>query len=166
MNQDILCVYYSRTGKTRAAMEAVAQALDAELVEISDDKIRSGKKGYITCAFDAVRRSSHKLLPFTTRRRLEEYRLVILGTPVWAGRCSAVMRSFLKSNGYKIVDAAYVITRSTETRHEEIYEQMDRYLAQRRVRAVSLRPGDAGYTFWLNQFIQGVQADFLSQGQA
>ena len=29
---DVLCIYYSRTGKTKAAMEEIAGALDAELV--------------------------------------------------------------------------------------------------------------------------------------
>ena len=32
--RDILCMYYSRTGATRQAMTEIAQALDAELVEL------------------------------------------------------------------------------------------------------------------------------------
>ena len=30
---DILCIYYSRTGNTKKAMEEIAAALDAELAE-------------------------------------------------------------------------------------------------------------------------------------
>ena len=33
---DILCVYYSRTGRTEKAMKEIAQALDAELVKIEE----------------------------------------------------------------------------------------------------------------------------------
>ena len=33
---DILCIYYSRSGNTRAAAEEIAAALDAELAEITD----------------------------------------------------------------------------------------------------------------------------------
>ena len=44
---DVLCIYYSRTGKTRQAMEEVAQALGAELVEITDGQDRSGFKGFM-----------------------------------------------------------------------------------------------------------------------
>ena len=29
---NVLCIYYSRSGKTKKAMEEIAQALDAELV--------------------------------------------------------------------------------------------------------------------------------------
>ena len=30
--KDILCIYYSRTGNTKKAMEEIAEALDAELL--------------------------------------------------------------------------------------------------------------------------------------
>ena len=159
---DILCLYYTRSGKTRETMEVIARELQAELVEISDDRPRGGWKGYLRCAFDAVRKSSHKLLPFKTNRKLEDYRLVILGTPIWAGRCSAVMRSFLKYHGVKIRDAAFVITRSQEVRYEDVYRQMDRYLPQAHSLDVSLRPGHTGYDFWLGQFIQKVQTIYQS----
>ena len=33
---NVLCVYYSRTGNTRAAMEEIAKALGAELAELED----------------------------------------------------------------------------------------------------------------------------------
>ena len=33
---DILCIYFSRSGNTRAAAEQIAAALDAELAEITD----------------------------------------------------------------------------------------------------------------------------------
>ena len=44
---DILCIYYSRTGNTRRAVEEIAGALDAEVVAITDDRDRSGWKGYL-----------------------------------------------------------------------------------------------------------------------
>ena len=39
---NVLCVYYSRTGNTRAAMEEIAKALGAELAELEDSVDRSG----------------------------------------------------------------------------------------------------------------------------
>lgn len=42
--RDILCMYYSRTGATRQAMTEIAQALDAELVELTDGVDRSGAR--------------------------------------------------------------------------------------------------------------------------
>lgn len=45
--RDILCMYYSRTGATRQAMTEIAQALDAELVELTDGVDRQGARGYL-----------------------------------------------------------------------------------------------------------------------
>ena len=155
--RDILCMYYSRTGATRQAMTEIAQALDAELVELTDGVDRSGARGYLRSGMDAMRRATLPLAPYETERPLSEYRLVILGTPVWAGRCASPVRALLKRRGLELHRVAYVVTRSTEQRSQEVYDQMDLYTAEKRLFAVSLRPGSEGYEFWRNDFVQNVQ---------
>ena len=66
---DILCIYYSRTGNTKKAMEEIASALDAELAELRDDADRSGWKGWLRCGLDAMRRRLPDVLPFRQRPR-------------------------------------------------------------------------------------------------
>ena len=44
---NILCVYYSRTGNTKRAMEEIAHALNAELVELRDGVDRGGWRGWL-----------------------------------------------------------------------------------------------------------------------
>ena len=51
---DILCIYYSRTGNTRRAVKEIAEALDAEIVAITDGRDRSGWKGYLRSGMDAL----------------------------------------------------------------------------------------------------------------
>lgn len=154
---NILCIYYSRTGNTKKAMEEIAQALDAELVEITDGVDRGGTSGWLRSGLDAMRRTTEPLKPFETARPLHEYRLVIVGTPVWAGRCSSVARSFLRKYGKKLTSAAYVVTRGSEKRDEGIYDQMDRYVPAGHRAAVSLRSGSVGYTFWQEEFLRQVR---------
>ena len=154
---DILCIYYSRTGNTKKAMEEIASALDAELVELGDDVDRSGWKGWLRCGLDAMRKNTHPVAPVETARPLGEYRLVILGTPVWAGRTSAVMRSFLKERGGEIQNAAYVLTRSSGAQYQEIYRQMDLSVPAGHRAAVSLRSGDVGVAFWQEEFLRQVR---------
>ena len=154
---DVLCIYYSRTGNTRKAMEEIAEALDAELVEITDGVDRSGTAGWLRSGMDAMRKFTEPLKPFETERPLKDYRLVVVGTPVWAGRCSSVIRSFLKKHGAKIGCAAYVVTRGSEKRDEAIYEQMDLYVPAGHSAAVSLRSGSVGYTFWQEEFLRQVR---------
>ena len=156
--KDVLCIYYSRTGKTKQAMEEVAQALNAELVEITDGQDRTGFKGFMLSGMEAMRRSTRPLKPFETERNLENYRLVVLGTPVWAGRCSSVIRALLKRRGLEMKNVAYVITRDSERRYEEIYDQMDQYVAKPRIAARSLRVDTVGYEFWRDKLVQEVKA--------
>ena len=154
---DILCIYFSRSGNTRAAAEEIAAALDAELAEITDGQDRSGLKGYFRSGLDAMRRTVQPIDPLQTERPLTDYRLVILASPVWAGRCASPVRARLKECGGELPRVGYVLTRAGSRKYEEIYGQMDRYLPAEHQLAVSLRPGSEGYDFWLGDFVQNVQ---------
>lgn len=159
---DVLCMYYSRTGNTKKAVEEIARELDAEVVELRDDADRSGAGGWLRCGLDAMRRTTRPLLPFETERPLSDYRLVVVASPVWAGRCSSVTRGFLKQHGKKLSNAAYVVTRGSEDKSEEVFEQMDLYAPCGHVAAVSLRVGSVGYAFWREEFLRQVR-EFLNQ---
>ena len=154
---DILCIYFSRSGNTRAAAEQIAAALDAELAEITDAQDRSGLKGYFRSGLDAMRRTVQPIDPLQTERPLTDYRLVILASPVWAGRCASPVRALLMEGGGELPRVGYVLTRAGSRKYEEIYGQMDRYLPAEHQLAVSLRPGSEGYDFWLGDFVQNVQ---------
>ena len=158
---DVLCIYYSRTGSTRAAMEEIARELGAELVELRDGVNRSGARGWLRCSMDAMRRTCPQAEKPETKRPLSDYRLVIIGSPVWAGRCSSVARSFLKQYGKELQNAAYVLLRGSEDKNEEVYDQMDLYTPCGHRAAVSLRSGSVGYAFWQEEFLRQVR-DFLS----
>ena len=160
---DVLCIYYSRTGNTAKAMEEIAQALGAEVVEIRDGVVRSGWRGAIRSGLDAMKRDCDPLLPFETERPLSDYRLVIVGTPVWGGRCSSPIRGLLKRRGLEMSRVAYVLTRSGNRRCVSVYDQMDLYTADKHILEVSLQPGSVGYTFWRDKFISDVQ-QYLESG--
>lgn len=158
---DILCIYYSRTGSTRGAMEKIARTLGAELVELRDGVNRSGARGWLRCGMDAMRRTCPPVEKPETKRPLSDYRLVIIGSPVWAGRCSSVARSFLKQYGKELQNAAYVLLRGSEDKNEEVYDQMDLYIPCGHRAAVSLRSGSVGYAFWQEEFLRQTR-DFLN----
>ena len=157
-----LCIYYSRTGKTKNVMTEIAAALDAELVEITDGVDRKGLVGALRSGRDAMRRECLPLKPFQTEQGLDKYQLVIVGTPVWAGRCSSVIRGFLKQHGKKLRQAAYIITRYSEDKCEQVFSQMDQYTPCGHQAAVSLRGGSVGYAFWQEEFLRQIR-ELLSQ---
>ncbi|MBQ9460063.1 MAG: hypothetical protein IJU66_09060 [Oscillospiraceae bacterium] len=160
MNRDIICIYYSRTGKTERVMREIAHALDCQVVEVHDRVRRGGALGALRCALDAMRRRTRAISRIESERQLWEYKLVILGTPVWAGRCSSVIRGLLKRRGYEMADVAYVITHKSDEHYREVFDQMDQYLLKPHVADVSLRPGSTGYVFWRNLFLKSC-ADFV-----
>ncbi len=162
MNDKILCIYYSRTGNTKLAMEEIAAALDCECLAIHDKTDRSGALGFLRCCMDAVHKRTSPVSRPQCARPLADYELVILGTPIWAGRCSSVMRGFLKRRGYELRNTAYVITHKSEELYRDVYRQMDLYLQTPHVADVSLRPGSAGYHFWRDRFIKTC-ADFIAE---
>ena len=82
---------------------------------------------------------------------------MIVGTPIWAGRMSSPIRGLLKRRGLEMTRVAYVVTRDSDTRYEDIYRQMDQYTASPHTHAVSLRMSSVGYDFWRDRFIQDVK---------
>ena len=104
-----------------------------------------------------MRKDTRPVAPLETARPLGDYRLVILGTPVWAGRCSAPMRSFLREFGEELREVAYVITRSSDNHYDQVFDQMDLYVRHPRRRAVSIRCGTVGSSFWRDEFLAGIR---------
>ena len=162
MNDKVVCIYYSRTGNTKQAMEEIAAALGCECLEIRDKVDRSGALGYLRSGFDAMHKRTCPVSRPDCAQPLSDYRLVILGTPVWAGRCSSVIRGLLKRRGFEMQNVAYVITHKSDQLYKDVYRQMDLYLQTPHVADVSLRPGSAGYHFWRDQFIKTC-SDFIAE---
>jgi len=91
--QKILVVFYSRTGHTRQVAEAIAAALDAELEAIEDVRSRRGIIGWLRSGREAWREQPAEIQP--VGKDPSDYDLVVLGTPVWAGRMSSPLRRYI-----------------------------------------------------------------------
>ena len=153
----MLCLYYSRTGSTEKLMREIAQELHCEMVKLEDGENRAGLRGWLHSGMQAMARRVPPVKKPKTALPLGVYDLVIIGTPVWAGRCSAPVRSFLMEYGEEMRRAAYVITRGSEVRYEEVFDQMDLYVRSPRVSAVSIRPNAVGSAFWRDEFLASIR---------
>ncbi|SAL85952.1 flavodoxin [Caballeronia terrestris] len=87
----VLIVYFSRTGATRRVAAALATTLHADVEEIIDRSDRSGTLGTLRCVLDSVMGRSASIEPM--RHDLSAHHMVVIGTPVWAGRVSAPVRA-------------------------------------------------------------------------
>ena len=61
--ENVLVIYYSRTGKTRAAAQFIGETLGCDILEIKDLKDRSGISGFFSGARDARKKLPLKFLP-------------------------------------------------------------------------------------------------------
>lgn len=106
-----LVVFYSRTGRTKIIAEAIARSLKAEIEEIREDKGRSGLVGLLKSGYEAMIGKLACIQPAS--KNPEEYDLVVVGSPVWAGRLSSPIRTYLTLYGDRIRKAAFFSTCSS-----------------------------------------------------
>ena len=52
----ILCVYFSRTGRTAKLVREIAQEIGCEIVRLDDGVVRKGVSGWLLSGFHAVSR--------------------------------------------------------------------------------------------------------------
>jgi len=138
-------------------MRDIAQELKCELVKLDDGVDRTGLRGWLTSGKQAMARKLPPVKPFKTAFPLDVYDLVVVGSPVWAGRCAAPVRSFLMQYGDSLRRTAYLITRSSDVRYEEVFDQMDLYVRAPHIAAVTIRPNTVGAAFWKDQFLSSIR---------
>lgn len=91
-----LVVDYSRTGMTSTMASKIAEACGGELDVIADVKSRRGLPGYVRSAYESLTRKTPPVSMPT--KAPDDYDVLILGTPVWAGHISAPMRTYITEN--------------------------------------------------------------------
>ena len=91
-----LIVYYSRNGNARFVAETIAAEIGADVEEVVDLKKRSGLLGFLIGGKDARQGKETKISP--TTKIPNDYELVIFGTPVWAGKPTPAINTYLQKN--------------------------------------------------------------------
>lgn len=119
-----LVVYYSRTNITEKLAEDIAGKIDADLEEIKPKVNYQGKIGYARGGKDAI---SEKIIEIDSLKYdPEEYDVVYIGTPVWAGKSSTPILSYLKENEGKFKNVKFFATAGGRG-FETTFEQMEKY---------------------------------------
>lgn len=116
-----LVAYYSRTGTTRAVGEAIARELGADLEEIIDLKKRTGLPPirFLIAGRDAMRKRTTNI---KFERSADDYDLIVVGTPVWAGNMTPAARTYLGSQNLEGKRVAFFCTDGGG--HEKVFDEM------------------------------------------
>lgn len=88
-----LIVYYSRTGTTETVARALGQMVGFDVEKIEDNRDRSGPIGYLKSGWEAFREKRPEIEDMD--EDVEEYDIIVIGTPVWAQGPSSPVRTFL-----------------------------------------------------------------------
>lgn len=119
-----LVSYYSRTNITKKLAEDIASKVDADIEQIIPKKDYQGKIGYARGGKDAIQEKIIGLeaLKFDPA----DYDVVYLGTPVWAGKSSTPLISYIKKNEGKFNSVKFFATAGSRG-FESTFEQLEGY---------------------------------------
>ena len=132
----VLVVYYSRGGNTRGIARSIAAALHADLEELTDGMERRGAWGYLRCTLDSLLRRRARLRPLT--HDPYAYDLVVVGTPVWVGRTSSLVRAYLDRHRGRMARVAFFLTHGGTAR-DRVFEEMAVLAGARPVSCMAIR---------------------------
>ena len=137
-----LCLYYTRTGTTKAAMEHLARLLDADIAEYTDGKDRSGALGYVGACFASMK----KKMPEVTVRSdlsLGDYDRVLIGMPIWVEGPCVMGKALLKQYRDSLPkDVYYVVTQMGGADYTSKIKKLDAVLGRPSAGQVSLKTKD------------------------
>lgn len=116
-----LVVYYSRSGNTRRVAEKMAETAGADLQEIVPLK----KDRLFFAAAKAFLCKGTKIEPPVVD--FEVYDMVAVGSPVWAGKLSPPVRTFLHEYAALLPKTAAFLTRADkENAYAPVFDEMQR----------------------------------------
>jgi flavodoxin len=122
-----LILYYSLTGNTRAGCEALQNELGASIMEIKDLRKRSGRWGFFKTAIGSLVGRHTRIEP--EKLDLTGYQNIILGSPIWTGKLSMAIRTFIDRNRF---DGKKVIIYTTTNAFEkEKYKEKGKNLVRK-----------------------------------
>jgi len=93
-----LILYYSRTGNTRMVCEALQQALSADILEVKDLSNRKGGWGFFTGTLNSLFGMKTGIDP--VQPDISAYANIILASPIWTGKLSPTIRTFIAKNRF------------------------------------------------------------------
>ncbi len=124
MSMKSLVAYYSRTNVTKKLAEEIASKAGADIEEIKPVKDYQGKIGFARGGKDALQEKIIDLKPLNYDP--QDYDVVYLGAPVWAGKAANPLISYIKQNEGKFNEVKFFSTAASDD-FVKILSQLEGY---------------------------------------
>ena len=119
-----LVVYYSRSNITKELAEDIASKTNADIEEIKSKVNYQGKIGYARAGKDALQ---EKIIDIEDLKyNPNDYDVVYVGAPVWAGKTATPAISYLKQNEGKFNNIKFSMT-AGKGGFAACFEQMEKF---------------------------------------
>lgn len=116
-----LVIWHSRTGTTTAVADEIVRLTGWDRDEIVDRRgSRLGLASFVRRALESRLRMSVPLAP--AGKDPAGYELVVIGTPVWAGRVSSPVATYLRMHATSVARVALFVTHSGAGAHAALAE--------------------------------------------
>jgi flavodoxin len=154
-------VYFSRSGKTRMVVNALKGQLSCEVAEIKSEIDRTGFLGAMTCVIDQYLDREDEPEPFT--KDLTGYNPILIGSPIWMGKISSPVRTFIKGAGLKGKDVYIFVTYSGRLSDEKVEKMKEWLLNQGLIvkgiyKIVSAKKGQSDFDKEVKKILEGLPA--------
>ena len=135
----ILVAVYSVTGNTLSVAKRITKELGADLEIIEDNVNRRGIFGFLRSGYEAA---TKKTLPISEpKHNPGDYEITIIGTPIWAGRMSSPVRSYLMRFQGCFRQVAFFAT-SLGGGHEKTFSEMAKLTAVKPLATIEITSGE------------------------
>ncbi|MDR0644740.1 MAG: flavodoxin [Treponema sp.] len=97
----VLVIYYSYDGNSALIAELLKMSANADtlMLEVESEKHHKGFLKYLFGGWQVIRHKKPTLKPFTVN--FNDYGIIVMGGPVWAGAPAPALLSFLTKNPLK-----------------------------------------------------------------
>jgi len=154
----ILVVYYSRSGMTKKIAQAIAEKLGADQEEIISLEERKGLTGYLKSGQEAAQKKLAKIKP--PEKKVGDYDLVIVGTPVCVGTMASPVRTYLNSNLGRFRTVAFFTTQGS-IKDQKVFKELTEVLGKDPIATLKVKTKEAAtddYTIKLEKFLKEVKS--------
>jgi len=152
-----LVVYYSRTGNTKKVGHKIAEMLKCEEKEIFDKKNREGTLGFLRGGWDAWREKKTEI--YNKLKKPINHDHFIIGTPVWAGKPSPAIRTYIKRRKQNFKDVSFFCTHGGSG-GEKTFDEMENLVGQKPVESLELSEDDLkkeNLDEKVKEFVEGIK---------
>jgi len=122
-----LILYYSHTGNTKAACEALQEELGADIQEIRDLNSRDSGLSMVGAMLKTILGMQTDIEPETVD--LAPYDTIIVSAPIWAAKFGLAMRTFVERNSFDgkkvliFITADAFIAEKYQDKHRALVEE-------------------------------------------